>query len=199
MRMSDIPFGTTDWAAITPTEHAGESGNERDRSHGRVWMKRFEGGEAPSTNLDAILYGDFDALREARAIEDTRIQGYVDSLGADSLRGTIAYVNNVGREFRDSVDTPAGAPFQPPDPPSRAISCDADADRGVVPRARHAPRADSRTGQARSLHLNPASRAGLSPPATCLPTIACVVCHFPLILSSVAFIVSFHINSGCPV
>ena len=21
MRMSDIPFGTTDWAAITPTEH----------------------------------------------------------------------------------------------------------------------------------------------------------------------------------
>ena len=24
MRMSDIPFGTTDWAAITPTEHAGE-------------------------------------------------------------------------------------------------------------------------------------------------------------------------------
>ncbi len=27
MRMSDIPFGATDWAAITPTEHAGESDN----------------------------------------------------------------------------------------------------------------------------------------------------------------------------
>ena len=69
----------------------------------RIWMKRFEGGEAPSTNLDAILYGDFDALREARTIEDTRVQGYVDSPGADSLRGTITYVNNVEREFRDPV------------------------------------------------------------------------------------------------
>jgi hypothetical protein len=26
MKMSSIPFGTTDWSAIEPTEHAGESG-----------------------------------------------------------------------------------------------------------------------------------------------------------------------------
>ena len=26
MRMADIPFGTTDWSAIAPTEHAGETG-----------------------------------------------------------------------------------------------------------------------------------------------------------------------------
>ena len=26
MRMADIPFGTTDWSAITSTEHAGETG-----------------------------------------------------------------------------------------------------------------------------------------------------------------------------
>jgi len=26
MQMSGIPFGTTDWSAITPTEHPGESG-----------------------------------------------------------------------------------------------------------------------------------------------------------------------------
>jgi len=26
MQMSDIPFGTTDWAAIAPTEHPGETG-----------------------------------------------------------------------------------------------------------------------------------------------------------------------------
>jgi quercetin dioxygenase-like cupin family protein len=26
MRISDIPFGTTDWATITPTEHAGDTG-----------------------------------------------------------------------------------------------------------------------------------------------------------------------------
>ena len=42
MRMSDIPFGTTDWAAITPTEHAGESGVggcEKPRINGehKIW------------------------------------------------------------------------------------------------------------------------------------------------------------------
>jgi quercetin dioxygenase-like cupin family protein len=26
MQISDIPFGTTDWATITPTEHPGETG-----------------------------------------------------------------------------------------------------------------------------------------------------------------------------
>lgn len=26
MQMSDIPFGTTDWSSITPTEHSGETG-----------------------------------------------------------------------------------------------------------------------------------------------------------------------------
>jgi hypothetical protein len=26
MKMSDIPFGTTDWSSVTPTQHKGESG-----------------------------------------------------------------------------------------------------------------------------------------------------------------------------
>lgn len=26
MQMSDIPFGTTDWSAVEPTEHTGETG-----------------------------------------------------------------------------------------------------------------------------------------------------------------------------
>lgn len=26
MHIADIPFGTTDWSAVTPTEHAGERG-----------------------------------------------------------------------------------------------------------------------------------------------------------------------------
>jgi len=26
MQMSEIPFGTTDWSSITPTEHSGETG-----------------------------------------------------------------------------------------------------------------------------------------------------------------------------
>lgn len=69
----------------------------------RIWMTRFEGGEAPSTNLDAILYGDFDPLRGARVAEDARIEAYMALLTAESLDGTIAYVNNEGREFRDPL------------------------------------------------------------------------------------------------
>jgi hypothetical protein len=32
MQLLDIPFGTTDWSAIEPTEHAGESGTARWRT-----------------------------------------------------------------------------------------------------------------------------------------------------------------------
>jgi uncharacterized damage-inducible protein DinB len=69
----------------------------------RIWMARFEGGEATSTNLDAILYDDFDALREARTVEDGRIEAYTGRLTEKSLAGTIAYVNNDGRSFRDPL------------------------------------------------------------------------------------------------
>ena len=67
----------------------------------RIWMTRFEGGAAPSTDLDAILHEDFEELREARVTEDACIEAYTRSLTAESLEGTIAYVNNEGREFRD--------------------------------------------------------------------------------------------------
>ena len=58
MRMSDIPFGTTDWAAITPTEHAGESGNAywRTREFGGIRVRMVEytpgvvGGAKPLIN-----------------------------------------------------------------------------------------------------------------------------------------------------
>ena len=69
----------------------------------RIWMTRFEGGEASSTNLDAILYEDFEALRKARIAEDARIEAYTAALTAGSLEGPIAYVNNEGREFRDPL------------------------------------------------------------------------------------------------
>ena len=44
MRMSDISFGTTDWAAITPTEHAGESGKAywRTREFGGIRVRMVE-------------------------------------------------------------------------------------------------------------------------------------------------------------
>ena len=41
MKMSAIPFGTTDWSAIEPTEHAGESGKAiwRTRQFGDIRVR----------------------------------------------------------------------------------------------------------------------------------------------------------------
>jgi hypothetical protein len=38
MRLTDIPFGTTDWAAVEPTVHAGERGHA-------TWRTREFGGD----------------------------------------------------------------------------------------------------------------------------------------------------------
>ncbi|MBQ0822338.1 damage-inducible protein DinB [Microvirga sp. HBU67558] len=57
----------------------------------RIWLKRFSGqGEAPN-RLDAILFEDFSALREARQREDARIVAYVDGLSDADLAGRIRY------------------------------------------------------------------------------------------------------------
>lgn len=41
MQMTDIPFGTTDWASVEPTEHAGESGMAiwRTRQFGTIRVR----------------------------------------------------------------------------------------------------------------------------------------------------------------
>lgn len=44
MRMSDIPFGTTDWAAVAPTEHKGETGvaTWRTRTFGGIRVRMVD-------------------------------------------------------------------------------------------------------------------------------------------------------------
>lgn len=70
----------------------------------RTWLARFEGAEVPSTNLDAILYEDFDELREARRIEDARTQAFASGLDERALEGKIRYTNNEGNVHADPVD-----------------------------------------------------------------------------------------------
>jgi hypothetical protein len=44
MKMSDIPFGTTDWSAVAPTEHPGETGfaRWRTREFGGIRVRMVE-------------------------------------------------------------------------------------------------------------------------------------------------------------
>lgn len=44
MQMSGIPFGTTDWSAVEPTEHKGESGTSywRTRQFGEIRVRLLE-------------------------------------------------------------------------------------------------------------------------------------------------------------
>jgi hypothetical protein len=44
MQLTDIPFGVTDWSAIEPTEHAGETGRAfwRTREFGAIRVRLVE-------------------------------------------------------------------------------------------------------------------------------------------------------------
>ena len=50
MRMSDIPFGTTDWASIEPTQHPGESGSAiwRTQNFGAIRVRMVDYSAGPS-------------------------------------------------------------------------------------------------------------------------------------------------------
>ncbi|PSJ61210.1 DinB family protein [Pseudaminobacter soli (ex Li et al. 2025)] len=58
----------------------------------RIWMKRFTGeGDAPS-QLDAVLYQNFEKLRAAREAEDARILAWIDGLSAQAVTGRFSYM-----------------------------------------------------------------------------------------------------------
>jgi uncharacterized damage-inducible protein DinB len=68
-----------------------------------IWMTRFEGGSHPSTNLDATLFEEFDALRAARGQMDRRIERFFSDLPADFEKRSVRYVNNAGIESDDPL------------------------------------------------------------------------------------------------
>ena len=70
----------------------------------RIWLARFGGEDVPSTNLDAVLYEDFDELRHARGLEDERIDAFAIGLTEGFLGGTIRYVNNAGKTYEDPIN-----------------------------------------------------------------------------------------------
>jgi uncharacterized damage-inducible protein DinB len=65
----------------------------------RIWMHRFTGEGALPKSLDAILYDDFAALRQARRAEDAAISRYIAGLRDVDLAGTIRF-----RTFSNPAD-----------------------------------------------------------------------------------------------
>lgn len=62
----------------------------------RIWMKRLTGEGAAPDSLDAVLFTDFTALREAREAEDRRLSDYVAGLAGTDFDRTLNYTNTRG-------------------------------------------------------------------------------------------------------
>lgn len=67
----------------------------------RIWLGRFQGRDMPSTDLDAILYEEFDALRAARGDQDTAIEAFFAGLDGAFLGREFTYTNNSGHRCQD--------------------------------------------------------------------------------------------------
>jgi uncharacterized damage-inducible protein DinB len=68
-----------------------------------IWLARLEGGNAPSTGLDAELHSGFEDLARARQALDRRIEAFFAALEVSALERKITYVNNEGRHFTDPL------------------------------------------------------------------------------------------------
>src|SRR5471032_2354541 len=68
-----------------------------------IWMTRFEGGTHVSTNLDAVLFEKFDALRLAREQMDRRIVSFFSNLPDGFEKQTVRYINNSGIDSSDPL------------------------------------------------------------------------------------------------
>ena len=68
-----------------------------------IWMTRFEGSAHPSTNLDAILFEKFDALRLAREQMDRSIVSFFSNLPAGFEQQSVRYINNSGIDSSDPL------------------------------------------------------------------------------------------------
>ncbi|MFY9315353.1 MAG: DinB family protein [Burkholderiales bacterium] len=69
----------------------------------RIWMRRIDGtGEAPD-RLNAILFEEFAALREARRAEDERIVRFIEGLRDGDLAAILDYKTTRGVPQRDPL------------------------------------------------------------------------------------------------
>lgn len=70
----------------------------------RIWMVRFEGGNHPSTDLDAILHDDFDTLRAQRAAMDAHIETFFGDPPEGFFERPVRYIKYAGIDTYDPLD-----------------------------------------------------------------------------------------------
>jgi len=100
MQMRDIPFGTTDWSAVTSTEHRGETGvaTWRTREFGgiRVRMVEYSPGYladhwCSKGHILLVLEGELETeLEDGRRFRMTAGQSYQVADGAEPHRSRTA-------------------------------------------------------------------------------------------------------------
>jgi uncharacterized damage-inducible protein DinB len=66
-------------------------------------MSRFQGQGALTPSLATTLFEDFAALRSARVEEDRGIEEWFSSAPGEFYSGTLEYVNNQGKAYREKV------------------------------------------------------------------------------------------------
>ena len=64
-------------------------------------MGRFEGGGQTTPRLTTVLYDDFPALRQARALEDARIEWFFATADSGFLDRRIPCTNSLGQPRED--------------------------------------------------------------------------------------------------
>ena len=69
----------------------------------RRWMELFESGERVTPPLDQILHDDFYGLRNARAREDARIEGFFAKINDGFWNRSFAYTNNQGKDYVEAA------------------------------------------------------------------------------------------------
>ena len=100
MQISDLPFGTTDWSAVSPTEHAGEVGTARWRTREfgpiRVRMVEYSPGYradhwCEKGHILLCLAGTLETeLRDGRHFELRPGMSYQVADGAEPHRSSTA-------------------------------------------------------------------------------------------------------------
>ena len=66
----------------------------------RIWMSRFEGGGRTTPPLNAILYDEFAALRNARVEEDRRIERFFAAADDTILEPAAGLHQQLGQRLR---------------------------------------------------------------------------------------------------